>query len=73
MMRIILLGLLFIGCSVAISKGIAVLIPTTVFFTMAHAINITGSESVVDFMVAANIAISVVLSAILVRLLIKKS
>lgn len=72
MMKILLLGLFFIGCCVAISKGIAVLIPTTVFYSLAHDLNITGSESVIDFMMAVNIAISVVLSVILIRLVIKK-
>lgn len=72
MMRIILLILLFIICCVAISKAIALLVPASIFYSIANALQIYGDESVIDFILIVNISISILLSLILVILLKRK-
>ncbi len=71
-MRIILLIILFIACCVAISKAIAVLIPASLFYSLASALHIYGDESVIDFMLIANVTLSVLLSLALVFLFRRK-
>jgi len=66
MKRIIFLTFVFIFCCVALFKAVAVLVPFSVFSWLAGQFNIYGDEAVTDFMVMANIVISVVLSLLLV-------
>jgi len=65
-MRIILLGLLFVLCTVAISKAIAVIVPVTFFYAIAGIFNISGDEATIDFVLTANIILSVIMSFVLV-------
>ncbi|MEN4647042.1 hypothetical protein ABEG74_22630 [Pantoea agglomerans] len=68
-MRIILLGLLFILCAIAISKAVAVIVPVTFFYSLASLFNISGDEATIDFVLTANIILSVIMSFALVWLL----
>ncbi|MDQ1211996.1 hypothetical protein [Pantoea anthophila] len=68
-MRIILLGLLFILCAIAISKAIAVIVPVTFFYVIASIFNISGDEATIDFVLTANIILSVIMSFALVWVL----
>jgi len=68
-MRIILLGLLFILCAIAISKAIAVIVPATLFYAIASIFNINGDEATIDFVLTANIILSVIMSFTLVWVL----
>lgn len=61
-MRVILLGLLFILCAIAISKAIAVIVPVTFFYAIASFFNINGDEATIDFVITANIVLSVIMS-----------
>lgn len=72
-MHIVLLTIVFIACCVAISKGIAVLIPASLFYSLANALHIYGDESVINFMLITNIAISLLFSLMLVFLLKRKT
>lgn len=65
-MRIILLGLLFVLCTVAISKAIAVIVPVTFFYAIAGIFNTSGDEATIDFVLTANIILSVIMSFVLV-------
>lgn len=68
-MRIILLGLLFVICAIAISKAIAVIVPVTFFYAIAGLFNISGDEATIDFVLTANILISIIMSVALLWLL----
>lgn len=68
-MRIILLGLLFILCAIAISNAIAVIVPVTLFYAIASIFNINGDEATIDFVLTANIILSVIMSFTLVWVL----
>lgn len=68
-MRIILLGFLFILCAIAISKAIAVIVPVTFFYAIASIFNINGDEAIIDFVLTANIILSVIMSFTLVWVL----
>ncbi|WP_432369311.1 hypothetical protein ACRPH4_22935 (plasmid) [Pantoea allii] len=73
MKRIIFLTIVFISCCVALFKAVAVLVPFSVFSWLAGQFHIYGDEAVTDFMVMANIVISVILSLLLVFTLPKSS
>ncbi|MGJ0480347.1 hypothetical protein [Pantoea agglomerans] len=68
-MRIILLALLFVLCAIAISKAIAVIVPVTFFYAIAGIFNINGDEATIDFVLTANIILSVIMSFVLVWVL----
>ncbi|MCW0321990.1 hypothetical protein NB714_003101 [Pantoea dispersa] len=72
MMRIFLLILLFIICCVAISKAIALLVPASIFYSIANTLQIYGDESIIDFILIVNISVSILLSLILIVLLKRK-
>lgn len=67
-MRIVFLGVLFIACCLAISKAIASFVPVFAFYAVANALGIHGDEAVIDFLLIANLSLSVILSAILVAI-----
>jgi len=73
MKRNIFLTFVFIVSCVALFKAVAVLVPFPVFSWLAGQFNIYGDEAVTDFMVTANVVISVVLSLLLVFTLPKSS
>jgi len=66
MMHIILLSLLFVLSAIAISKAIAVIVPVTFFYTIATIFDINGDEATLDFVLTANIILSVIMSFALV-------
>ncbi|MDE1187181.1 MAG: hypothetical protein PW844_11990 [Pantoea sp.] len=71
MKRIFMFVLVFMVCCVAISKAIAVLMPIDAVYSLANALHIFGDESVLDFMIYANVGISIVLSAVFSWLVIR--
>lgn len=68
-MRFIFTILLFVFCAVAISKAIAVIVPVTFFYAIAGFFNITGDEATLDFVLSANILISIIMSVALLWVL----
>ncbi|MDH1168256.1 hypothetical protein [Pantoea agglomerans] len=68
-MRFIFTILLFVFCAIAISKAIAVIVPVTFFYAIAGFFNINGDEATLDFVLTANILISVIMSVALLWLL----
>ena len=68
-MRFIFTILLFVSCAIAISKAIAVIVPVTFFYAIAGFFNINGDEATLDFVLTANILISIIMSVALLWLL----
>ncbi|MGC0877714.1 hypothetical protein WKG84_09365 [Pantoea agglomerans] len=68
-MRLILTIFLFVFCAIAISKAIAVIVPVTFFYAIAGFFNINGDEATLDFVLTANILISIIMSVALLWLL----
>ncbi|MEN4604297.1 hypothetical protein [Pantoea agglomerans] len=68
-MRFIFTILLFVFCAIAISKAIAVIVPVTFFYAIAGFFNINGDEATLDFVLTANILISIIMSVALLWLL----
>ncbi|TDY83281.1 UNVERIFIED_ORG: hypothetical protein C7429_101777 [Pantoea allii] len=68
-MRFIFTILLFVFCAIAISKAIAVIVPVTFFYAIAGFFNINGDEATLDFVLSANILISIIMSVALLWLL----
>ena len=68
-MRLIFTILLFVFCAIAISKAIAVIVPVTFFYAIAGFLNINGDEATIDFVLSANILISIIMSVALLWLL----
>lgn len=71
MKRTLLLVLMFMVCCVAISKAMAALVPIDTVYSLANALHIFGDECVLDFIVYANVGISIVLSAVFSWLVIR--
>lgn len=68
-MRLILTIFLFVFCAIAISKAIAVIVPVTFFYAIAGFFNINGDEATLDFVLTANILISIIMSVALLWVL----
>ncbi|MEN4830333.1 hypothetical protein [Pantoea vagans] len=68
-MRLILTIFLFFFCAIAISKAIAVIVPVTFFYAVAGFFNINGDEAIIDFVLSANIIISIIMSVALLWVL----
>lgn len=68
-MRFILTILLFVFCAIAISKAIAVIVPVTFFYTIASFFNINGDEATIDFVLTANVIISIIMTVALLWVL----
>ncbi|KEY42478.1 hypothetical protein ABEG75_15730 [Pantoea agglomerans] len=68
-MRLIFTILLFVFCAIAISKAIAVIVPVTFFYAIAGFLNINGDEATLDFVLSANILISIIMSVALLWVL----
>ncbi|MGY3065294.1 hypothetical protein ACVWYR_000585 [Pantoea agglomerans] len=68
-MRFFFTILLFVFCAVAISKAIAVIVPVTFFYAIAGFFNINGDEATLDFVLSANILISIIMSVALLWVL----
>ncbi|MCH9405280.1 hypothetical protein [Pantoea agglomerans] len=68
-MRFILTILLFIFCAIAISKAITVIVPVTFLYAIAGFFNINGDEATIDFVLSANILISIIMSVALLWVL----
>lgn len=67
-MRFVLFISLFILSFLLTSEAVAVLIPVSLFYTLANALHIYGVESVIVFMAMTNVVISVLFSVILLFL-----
>jgi len=68
-MRFILPIFLFVFCAIAIAKAIAVIVPVTFFYAIAGFFNIHGDEATSDFVLSANILISIIMSVALLWVL----
>lgn len=68
-MRLIFTILLFVFCAIAISKATAVIVPVTFFYAIAGFLNINGDEATIDFVLSANILISIIMSVALLWVL----
>ncbi|MFE0584473.1 hypothetical protein [Pantoea vagans] len=68
-MRLILTIFLFVFCAIAISKAIAVIVPVTFFYAVAGFFNINSDEAIIDFVLSANIIISIIMSVALLWVL----
>jgi len=67
-MRIVLFMCLFILSFILTSEAVAILIPVSLFYTVANALHIYGVESVIVFMTLTNFVISALSSVSLILL-----
>lgn len=68
-MRFILPVFIFVFCVIAISKAIVLIVPVEFFYDIADVFPINGDEAIPDFVLTANIVVSVLMSVALLWML----